>query len=91
MRFRKLMHMAMATPSMLLQLSVHRLAQHSVAKIIGSKTPTRMIMGSLTAKRCTIDHSQDHSNASELSPEERSSKVQPASFECEEGGVRGGR
>ncbi len=78
MRFRNVMHIAMPTPIALLQLSVHKLAQHSVAKSIGSKTPTRMIMGSLTTKRCTMDHSHEYRSASELSPSERSLNVQPA-------------
>ena len=46
MRLTHVMHMATATPSTLLQLSVHRLAQHSVAKSIGIITDIPMRTGS---------------------------------------------
>ena len=41
----KVMNTATATPSALLQLSVHMLAQHSVAKSSGRSTAVAMITG----------------------------------------------
>ena len=54
-RLKKVMTIAMATPSALLQLSVHMFAQHSVAKSSGRSTAVAMITGSLMTKRCMID------------------------------------
>ena len=47
----KVMHMATATPSTLLQLSVHRFEQKADAKSSGTSAPNRMMNGSWTRKR----------------------------------------
>ena len=58
-RFMNVSSIATATPSTLLQLSLHMLAQHSEAKSSGINTDAMMRTGSLTRKRCTSDHAHD--------------------------------